>query len=80
MSHEELLSAEQAAEAYALSPWTIRAWWSTGRLARYKLGRLSRARRADIEALIGLHTAQQQADPPRQPEHLRRPRASEAGR
>jgi len=73
----DLISAETAAADYHCSPWTIRAWWSKGKLPRYKLGKLSRCRRADIEALIGRQTAEQQAHPPTQPFHLRR--ATEAG-
>lgn len=50
---DRLHSAESAAELLGVRPSTIRWWWSTGRLPRLKIGRLSRVRESALLGLIG---------------------------
>ncbi len=52
-TEDRLHSAESAAELLGVRPSTIRSWWSTGRLPRLKIGRLSRVRESSLIALIG---------------------------
>lgn len=49
---DKLHSAETAAVLLGVRPSTIRWWWSTGRLPRLKIGRLSKVRESDLVALI----------------------------
>ncbi len=51
-TEDRLHSAESAAELLGIRPSTIRWYWTTGRLQRLKIGRLSRVRESEIIALI----------------------------
>lgn len=51
--NDRLHSVESAAEFLGgVSPATIRAWLTQGRLRRIKIGRLTRVRESDLRALI----------------------------
>jgi excisionase family DNA binding protein len=51
--HDRLHSVESAAEFLGgVSPYTIRAWLTEGRLTRIKVGRLTRVRESELLALI----------------------------
>jgi len=51
--HDKLHSVESAAEFLGgVSPYTIRAWLTAGRLTRIKVGRLTRVRESELLALI----------------------------
>ncbi len=54
----ELLTVKEAADTLAVSEAAIRKWLSQRRLPSVKLGRLTRLRREDVEAIIarGLHS------------------------
>ena len=47
----QLASVAEAASQYPLSHWTIRAWQSSGKLKRYKLGGRTLV---DLEELAGM--------------------------
>ena len=49
---QELLTVADAAKALTISPWTLRKWLATKRLAYVKLGRRVAISGADIETLI----------------------------
>ncbi len=49
---ERLLGAESAAELLSVGPSTIRWWWTTGKLHRVKIGRLTRVWESELLALI----------------------------
>jgi excisionase family DNA binding protein len=49
---ERLHSAESAAALLSISPSTVRWWWTTGRLQRVKIGRLTRVRESELLTLI----------------------------
>jgi len=49
---DRLHSAESAAELLGIRPSTIRWWWTTGKLQRVKIGRLTRVRERELLALI----------------------------
>ena len=51
---ERLLKVPEAAEILGLSPSTIRKMFWEGRLARVKVGRSTRIRQGDLEALVRL--------------------------
>jgi excisionase family DNA binding protein len=52
-THDRLHSVESAAEFLGgVSPYTIRAWLTEGRLTRIKVGRLTRVRESELSALI----------------------------
>lgn len=51
-TEDRLHSAESAAELLGVRPSTIRWWWTTGKLPRVKIGRLSRVPESDLLALI----------------------------
>jgi excisionase family DNA binding protein len=52
-TEDPLHSAESAAQLLGVSPYTIRWWWSTGKLPRVKIGgRLTRVRESSLLALI----------------------------
>jgi excisionase family DNA binding protein len=48
-----LMTVKEAAAVLACSEAAIRKWISQGRLRRVKIGRLTRLRQSDIEALVG---------------------------
>lgn len=48
----ELLTIPEAAALLRLKPSTLRAWILWRKIPYYKMGRLVRMRRADVEALI----------------------------
>lgn len=47
-----LLSVDEAASALGLSPWTIRAWISKGRIASAKLGTRRLIPQSELDRLI----------------------------
>ena len=49
---DRLHSAESAAELLGVRPSTIRWWWSTAKLPRVKIGRLSRVHESALWALV----------------------------
>jgi excisionase family DNA binding protein len=49
---DKLLSVEKAAEALSVSPWTIRAWITQGKLGSVKLGSRRLVREAEIQRII----------------------------
>jgi excisionase family DNA binding protein len=49
---DRLLGAESAAELLEVRPSTIRWWWTTGKLQRVKIGRLTRVWESDVLALV----------------------------
>jgi excisionase family DNA binding protein len=49
---DRLHSADSAAGLLGVRPSTIRWWWSTGKLARVKIGRLSRVPESALWALV----------------------------
>jgi excisionase family DNA binding protein len=49
---DRLHNADSAAELLDVRPSTIRCWWSTGKLPRIKIGRLSRVYESDLLALL----------------------------
>lgn len=49
---DRLHSAESAAELLGVRPSTIRWWWSTGKLPRVKIGRLSRVPEGALWGLV----------------------------
>lgn len=51
-TEDKLHSAETAAVLLGVRPSTIRWWWSTGKLPRVKIGRLSKVRESALIALI----------------------------
>jgi hypothetical protein len=51
-NEDPLHSAESAAALLGIRPSTIRFWWSTGKLHRLKVSRLSRVRESEVLALI----------------------------
>jgi hypothetical protein len=51
-TEDPLHTAESAARLLGVSPHTIRYWWSTSKLPRIKIGRMSRALQSDLLALI----------------------------
>jgi excisionase family DNA binding protein len=54
---EKLHSVQSAAEFLGgISPWTIRAWLSQGRLARYKVGSRTMVREADLLQFVHCET------------------------
>lgn len=73
----DYLSAAAAAKEYGLNEYTIRRWWALKKLPRYKLGRLSRCRRSDIEKLIARCTALHEAQSAKVPEAFRRAEAAQ---
>jgi len=48
----DLLTTKEAAELLRVSPWTISAWLSQGKLRRIKAGGRTLIARADLEALL----------------------------
>jgi len=51
--HDRLHSVKSAAEFLGgVSPYTIRAWITEGRLTRIKVGRLTRVRESELLAMI----------------------------
>jgi excisionase family DNA binding protein len=51
-SADRLLGAESAAELLSVRPSTIRWWWTTGKLHRVKIGRLTRVWESELLALV----------------------------
>lgn len=51
-TEDKLHSAEKAAALLGVRLSTIRWWWSTGKLPRVKIGRLSKVRESAVLALI----------------------------
>ena len=49
---DRLYSAETAAALLGIRPSTIRWYWTSGRLGRVKVGRLTRVRESELLALI----------------------------
>lgn len=50
---EPLLSVEEAAKRLGgISPWTLKAWLSQGRLRRTKVGRRTMIRASELERVI----------------------------
>jgi excisionase family DNA binding protein len=49
---DRLLGAESAAELLSVRPSTIRWWWTTGKLQRVKIGRLTRVWESELLSLI----------------------------
>ena len=53
LPHDRLLSVESAAEFLGgISPSTIRAWLTEGRLTRVKVGRLTRVYESELRGMI----------------------------
>jgi excisionase family DNA binding protein len=52
MVMEKLLSIEKAAEVLSVSPWTIRAWITQGKLASAKLGSRRLVPESEIQRII----------------------------
>lgn len=48
---EPRLTIEQASALYDVHPATIRRWIASGRLPAYRVGRLVRIKRSDVESL-----------------------------
>ena len=48
----QLLTVEEAAGLLSCSEAAVRKWISQGRLAKVKVGRLTRLRESDVESLI----------------------------
>lgn len=48
-----LLSVYKAGEMLGLSPWTIRQWCYTGKIASYKIGTRLMVSQASIDQLLG---------------------------
>jgi len=51
-TEDPLHTAESAARLLGVSPFTIRYWWTCGRLPRIKIGRMSRVKESSLLALI----------------------------
>ena len=51
---DALLSVKEAAKLLACSEAMLRKWMYRGRLPRVKIGRLTRIRQSDLEALVRL--------------------------
>ncbi len=66
---DKLLSVEKAAEVLSVSPWTIRAWITQGKLGSAKLGSRRLVPEAEIQRIIT------QASVPALPKHLGEPSA-----
>jgi len=49
---DRLLDAESAADVLGVRASTIRWWWTTGKLQRVKIGRLTRVWESELLALI----------------------------
>ncbi|MFZ0271399.1 MAG: helix-turn-helix domain-containing protein [Acidobacteriaceae bacterium] len=49
---DRLHSAETAAQLLGVRPSTIRWWWTSGKIRRVKIGRLTRVRESELLALI----------------------------
>jgi excisionase family DNA binding protein len=49
---DRLLTVEEAAELLACSKAAVRKWIYQGRLRKVKVGRLTRLRLADVEAMV----------------------------
>jgi len=49
---DKLLNVEKAAEVLSVSPWTIRAWITQGKLGSIKLGSRRLVPEAEIQRLI----------------------------
>ena len=53
---DKLHNADSAAALLGIRPSTIRWYWTTGRLPRVKIGRLTRVREHDVLSLIECDT------------------------
>jgi len=49
---DQLMTVKEAAKTLAVSEAAIRKWMYQGRLPRVKVGRLTRLRREDVEAVV----------------------------
>lgn len=49
---DDLVTTKQAAELLKVSPWTISAWLSQGKLRRIKAGGRTLIAKADLEAFL----------------------------
>jgi len=49
---DQLITVKEAAETLAVTESAIRKWLYQGRLRRVKVGRLTRLRRKDVEAIM----------------------------
>jgi excisionase family DNA binding protein len=49
---DRLITVDETATLLAVTPAAIRRWLSTGRLSRVKVGRLTRLRLSDVEAVV----------------------------
>ena len=58
---QDLLSVDSAAKFLGLSPWTIRAWLSGGRLTRLKVGSRTFVRQSELEQQVQVETREQAA-------------------
>jgi excisionase family DNA binding protein len=52
MQAGDLLTTKEAAELVRVSPWTVSAWLSQGRLRRIKAGGRTLIAKADLEAFL----------------------------
>jgi excisionase family DNA binding protein len=52
MQAGDLLTTKEAAELMRVSPWTVSAWLSQGRLPRIKAGGRTLIAKADLEAFL----------------------------
>jgi len=52
MQSGDLLTTKEAAELVRVSPWTISAWLSQGKLPRVKAGGRTLIAKADLEAFL----------------------------
>jgi len=53
---DNLLSVEKTAEVLSISPWTVRAWITKGKLGSTKLGSRRLVPQSEIEKLIAKGT------------------------
>lgn len=76
MSEDRLFSVKDAA-AYlgGLSPYTISAWLSSGKLRRCKIGSRTMVRRSELDRLIAEGDGQQSAGRPRREQQARQDEA-----
>jgi excisionase family DNA binding protein len=60
---EELLSINRAAELLSISPWTIRAWITQGKIGSVKLGSRRLVSQSELNRLIAKFTQPAWASP-----------------
>jgi excisionase family DNA binding protein len=68
-----LYDVKAAAQALAVSPWTIRAYIRDGKLKPVRLGRLVRLEEAELERFVSQAQAQDTSEQPQLVEHAQAP-------